>query len=114
MADEVGDRARHDDLTAVRRAHDARGTVNRVAEEVVIARLDDARVHATADLERDSVGRPGIDQRKLDRERRLDRIERIVECGVYAVAQHLDHDTASMLDRLSQDSVVPRHRVRHA
>ena len=114
LAHEVGHRARHDDLPAVRRPHDALGTVDRAAEEVGIARLDDARVHATADIERDRLGRRGIGQGQLDRERRLDRVERIVERGKNAIAQHLDHHTASVLDRLAQDRVVPCHRLRHA
>ena len=51
-ADLVDDRLRHQDLAAVRHAHDPRGAIDGRAEVVVVAPLDDAHVQPAAHADR--------------------------------------------------------------
>ena len=53
VADAVDDRLRHEDLPAVGRFHDARRAIDRTAEEIVVAALDDAEVQPGTHPQRD-------------------------------------------------------------
>jgi hypothetical protein len=77
----------------VGRGHDSRRPINRAAEEVIISTLHNAHMHPGTNREHDPTSRSRISDRELQLKRRLNRIERVLECGVYAVAHHF-HDGA--------------------
>ena len=97
----------------MRRAHDARRAVDRAAEVVAVAPLDHPAVHAAAHAQREAAVGRRLGQRELQVDDRGDRVERIVEDGVDAVAQHLDDGAAVPLHRAAHERVVARERGPH-
>ncbi len=113
VADELGRRLRDQHLPAVGGGHDPRGAVDRRAVPVVVAVLRGADVQAAAHLQRDAVLVPEAGERALQRDRRLERVDRIGEDRVDAVAGRL-HDRAAMaLDGGARERVVLGQRRRH-
>ena len=113
VADEVDHGLRQQHLAAMRGAHDARGTVDDGAEQVVAAALDHARMQAAADAQLDALGGRRIGERGLQRDRSLQRLGRIAERGIHAVAGHLDHHAATSFDCRAAKLVVMRQRGTH-
>ena len=110
---ERDDRLRQQDLPAVRRTHDARGAVDRAPEEVAVAALDRTAVETAAHAQREAAVRRRLGERQLQFEDRRDRVERVVERGVHAVAQHLDDRAAMPLHGAADERVVARERRAH-
>ena len=95
-------------LPAMRRAHDAGGTVHRGPVEIVIAALVGAEVQSAADVEQCPLG-AGLGQRELQVDDGCHRVSRIFEHRMHPVASRL-HDRAPMsLHRRTGDLVVPCH-----
>ena len=106
-------RLRHQHLAAMRRRHDARGAVHHAAEEIVVAALDDAGVQTAARPQRNAVD-ARIGECLLELQSGRDRVLRVVEGGVHAVARHLDHAAAMRVDRGPRQVIVPGQRGLHA
>ena len=111
--DQIGDGLRGKDLSAVRSRHDARGAVDGIAEEVAATALDDSGMQPAADEQL----KPAIRHRRFDALLEFhagqDRVARIVEDRMHAVAGHL-HDLAVIrLDAGSGERVVPRETGTH-
>ena len=113
LVNERSDGLRNDYLTAVRGGHDPRAAIHRASIEIVVAALDRARVNAAANVQRDPAGRVPIDERSLNRQRRDDRVERIVEPRMNAVAGRFHDNAAVALHRSFDDRVVSRECPAH-
>jgi hypothetical protein len=85
-----------------------------VPKVVVVAPLDHTHVQPAADADGDAVGDRGIDERLLERHRRLHRVERVVERREEAVAGRLDDDSAVAFDRHPGARIVLGQGARHA
>ncbi len=112
--DQIGDRLRQQHLSAIGGAHDARGTVDGAAEEVVVAALDDAGVQAATDLQRDGVFGLRLAERLLQRDGGADRIEGIAERCVESIAGRLDDEPAPRLDSTPRERVMAGEGGPHA
>src|SRR2546428_6224250 len=98
---------RQQHLATVRGAHDARGTVDHAAVEVVVTVLvDDTRMQPTAYPKGNVVRLSGIDERLLQLQRGADRVEGILEGGMDAVASRLHERATVALYGRSGDCVV--------
>ena len=106
-------RVRKQHLSAVRRAHDARGAVDGRAVEVAVARLSGAGVQAAAHLQGYAGRRLRIGERELQLYRRAERVASVVENGMQAVARLLHHHAAIALHRRARDGVVLGERRPH-
>ena len=89
VTDQCGDRVRQERLPNVCDAHDARGMVDRVAEELVVAVLDDTGVQPGAHLKRDAARRLWVRNSLLQWSRGANRIEGVLKRGMDTVASHL-------------------------
>ncbi len=113
FADEVGHGLRNQYLAPVRRAHDPRRAVDRAAEEIVVAALHDAGVQPAADEEPEPSGRVRIGEHLLQFDGGADRVRRVVEGRVHAVARHLDDRSPVTRDGFARQRIVPRKSDRH-
>jgi hypothetical protein len=98
----------------MRDAHDAGGAVDNAAEKIIIAAFGNAGMEAAAYAQRDAVGRGGIGQFLLQVKRGPERIERIIERGMGAVAAHFYDEAAMVFDGRAHDRVVASKRKPHA
>ena len=97
----------------MRRGHDARSAVDRRSKEIIVTTLDDTDMQSAPHGHCKAVGRFEVGERLLQRERGSDRIERIVEGGVSAVAGRLhDHAMVRLHDR-ARDRIVASQREAH-
>src|SRR5205823_4739578 len=101
-------------LSAVCDAHDARGTINSAAEEVVVAALVHARVHSAANPKLYPFGGGfEFDECSLQLQRCAHGVEGIGEYGMDAVTAHF-HDRASVAFHTNaNDRVVASQRRSH-
>src|SRR4030095_7170959 len=106
-------RFRQQYLAAVRGSHYASRTIDRPAKALVVAVLADYPVQSTAHAKRYTVGRGWILQSLLQLQRCADRIERILENSVNAIAGHLYDDAAIVLHCAAGDRVMARQRRSH-
>jgi hypothetical protein len=106
-------RFRQQYLAAVGGSHYASRTIDRRTKVVVVAVLDDSPMQSTAHAERYTVGRGWILQRLLQLQCRADRVERIFESGVNAIAGHFYDDAAIVLHCATGDRVMARQRRPH-
>ena len=113
LADQRRDRLRQQDLAAVRDAHDSSGAVDRYTEEVIVAALCHPGVKPSAHAQCNAVRRGGIGEPLLQLQRRGDRIERIVERAVRAVAAHFYDYAVVILNGGAHDRVVARECKLH-
>jgi len=90
---------RQQHLAPMGRAHDSRRTVDCAAEEIIVAALDHPPVQPATHVKGNAVGGRRIGQRLLQVNRRRERVERVIEGGMHAVAGHLHHCPAARLDR---------------
>ncbi len=100
-------------LPAVSRGHDARRAVHGGAEKVVVAALDDARMHPAASTELQASLRCRRAERTLELEAGAKRVAGIVEDGVHSVARHLHERAVVARDDRARERVVTRKRGRH-
>ncbi|HLW12350.1 MAG TPA: hypothetical protein VKU81_06600 [Casimicrobiaceae bacterium] len=112
--DQIGDGLRHQHLSAIGGAHDARGTVDGAAEEVVVAALDDAGVQSATDMQRDGVFALRLADRLLQRYRGADRIEGIAECCVESIAGRLDDEPSPGFDGTPRERIMAGEGGPHA
>ncbi len=113
LADAIDHRLRKEDLAAVRGLHDSRGAVDGAAEEIVVAPLDEAEVQSRAYPKRDRARRRRHVERALQRYRRRERVDRIGERRVHAVAGHLDDDAVILVDGRARQAIVLGERAGH-
>ena len=100
-------------LSAVSGVHDSCRSIDRIAEVVVVTALDHAEVHAASRVHLHA-GRPAqLVERALKLDRRTDRVERVRENGMHAVAYHLHDDAAVVIHHGPCDRVVARQRHPH-
>ena len=111
--DAFGQCFRQQRLPAMRRAHDSRGAVHRGAEEVTVARLDQAHVQTAANAQRHAVAAIAVSQAALQLQGGRHRGGGIVEHGVDAVARGLDQAAALPKHAFAGDGVVARQRRGH-
>jgi hypothetical protein len=104
---------RNEDLTAVTRRQDSRGTVQRRPEIVGVAYLRDPGVHGDSDLDAYTNGPDLGSQQVLDLFGRPDSVLRCVECGGKGVARVGEHRATMGPDRSPDQLVVTRQRDRH-
>ncbi len=114
VGQQFGRALRQKHLTTVRGAHDARGLVDDRAEVVALAPFDGADVQRATHPQWNAKRCRGIGQGALDRYRRMQPVERIVEGGVDAIASRLHDGAVVRLDRGAQERVVARQRGPHA
>jgi hypothetical protein len=108
-----GRRGGQEDLAAMRGGHQARGPIDRRAEEVILALLRLAGMHGHPDAER-ARRRPGLGgEGELGADTRLHRGCRGREHREGTVARGLDQPSAGVLDALAEDGIVARERGRH-
>ena len=114
VARERDDSVRHEDLTAVRRGHQARRAIDGAAEIIAVTALGDTGVHAAAHTQRDACGRLRIGQRLLQPKRRDHRCGRIGERRMEAVAGRLDDRAAARADDAARGHIMTGKRRFHA
>lgn len=113
LANLLGDRLRQQDLAAVRGLHDAGRSVDGTTEQVVVPTLDNAGMQSSANAQSEAGALHEVGKRLLQDRGRLDRVERIIEGRVHAVARHLEDGSTVLLDGGAGGGVVLRERVRH-
>jgi hypothetical protein len=97
----------------MRGAHDACTAVDRCPVEIFVSTLDGTYMHAASHLERNATGRLRIAERPLQLERRIDRVERIVEGSMDAVSGRFYDKAAIPLNRRASDRIVACQRMPH-
>src|SRR6185369_7449357 len=105
VAHAAGDGLREQYLTAVRRRHDSRRTIDGAAEVIAVPVFDDAAVQPAAHAKGRTAACGGIMKRALQVQSGSERRTRVVEDGVDAIAGRLDYAPAVGLD------AVPRQRI---
>ena len=113
VAHELRGQSRADDLAAVRRRHQARGTVEGRAEVVAVADLGRPGVQADPHPQRSGVGPRLGGQCPLQLDRRGHRRRRGRERREATVAGRLDDGAAVGADHVAEDLVVARQRRLH-
>ena len=90
----------------MRSAHDTCGTVDHAAENIVVAALDDPRMQPAAHPQCNAVGRGRVGERLLQLNRRVHRIDRVIESSVNPATHHFHDGAAVILDRSPRERVV--------
>ena len=112
-ARQAGRDGRQEHLTAVPDGEDAGVAIERLAEEVALARLGGPRVDRHPDPERSGRAPPLVAQRALGGQRGVDGIRGLVEDREHPIAHRLDHGPMRVRDRVPEEPVVDRERRTH-
>ena len=97
----------------MRSVHDARGTVDHTAQEVVVAALVNTNVQSAAHPKSDAIGRIGIGHLLLQLQCGGECVDRVLEDGMDAVAGHLYHYAVVVLHGRPGDRIMARERKPH-
>src|SRR5437868_14861085 len=97
----------------MRGAHDACTAVDRCPVEILVSALHGTDMHAASHLERNAARRLRIAERPLQPERRIDRVEGIVEGSMDAISGRFYDNAAIPLDRRASDRIVACQRMPH-
>ena len=112
-ARQAGRDGRQEDLAAVPDREDPGVAIERLAEEVALARLGRPRVDRHPDPERSGRAPPLVAQRALGGQRGVDGIRGLIEDREHPIAHRLDHRPARVRDRVTEEPVVDRERRAH-
>jgi hypothetical protein len=112
IGDAIDYRLRDQELATVRRTHDARRSVHRRTEKVVVALLDFAQVQTASDATRNTFRCGRIGKRLLQIHGRFNGIERVRKRGIHAIAENFHEDPAVLLYGRTGERVVLFQRAR--
>ena len=110
---ELGDCMRDEHLAAARGIHDPSRPVDGGSEKVAVAGRGNARVQATADANGHLRVLLHLGERLLQGDGRANRVDRVVERRMRAIARHLDDGSAMISHRGTRQCIVALQCLRH-